>query len=205
MTDLLNPGNFDFFARYLLAGFIVIWTRSVFVVGERPKLAEMVVEAVVLSLVTQLAATAIGGLWSLFRAPLDATRATFLLEVLILPAMIGAAFGLSLSRGWNRAVLRRLSMPVQNPIRRAYDFAFLQNATEGFVIVTYADGTKVYGYFGEYSLAASGADRGDLYLERIYDKGEDGQWYESSPPRGALLILDDLRSIEFLDPERGET
>lgn len=205
MTDLLNPGNFDFFARYLLAGFIVIWARSIFVVGERPRLAEMFVEAVVLSLVNQLAATAIGWLWSLLLPPLDAPKETFLLEVLILPAIIGAVFGLSLSRGWNRAVLRRLSMPVQNPIRRAYDFAFLQNSTEGFVIVTYSDGTKVYGYFGEFSLAASGPDRGDLYLERIYDVDEDGQWYESSPPRGALLILEDLRTIEFLEPDRGET
>lgn len=205
MTDLLNPGNFDFFARYLLAGFIVIWVRSAFVMGERPRLGEMIVEAVVLSLVNQLAFTVLDWLWSLALPPMDVPKTSFLFEVLVLPALLGVAFGLSLSRGWNRALLRRLSMPVQNPIRRAYDFAFLQNRSEGFVIVTYADGTKVYGYFGEFSLAASGQDRGDLYLERIYDIGEDGQWYESSPPRGALLILDDLRSIEFLDPERGET
>ena len=55
MVDLIDPANFDFFARYLLSGLIVIWIRSTFVNAERPKLTEMVVEAVILSLVNQLA------------------------------------------------------------------------------------------------------------------------------------------------------
>ena len=92
-------------------------------------------------------------------------------------------------------------MPVQNPIRRAYDFAFLQHDIEGFVILTYDDGTKVYGYFGENSLAASDPERSDIYLERLYDVDDSGQWYEKTPPRGGLLKLDGMRSLEFLEPE----
>ena len=202
MVDLINPANFDFFARYLLSGLIIIWIRSTFGTAERPKLTEMVVEAVILSLVNQLAFVVLSEAALLLPFYLSlSTRFLFLVEALLLPACLGLLFGYSLSAGWNRAILRRLSMPVQNPIRRAYDFAFLQNDVEGFVILTYDDGTKVYGYFGENSLAASNPERSDIYLERLYDVDETGQWYEKSPPRGGLLNLDRLRSLEFLEPE----
>lgn len=190
--------TFDFFARFVLAGFIVIWTRSAFVMGERPRLAEMAVEAVLLSLFNQL----VFQLATLGMAHLPLTlpppRVLLLLEVVALPALIGTAFGLSLSRGWNRAILNRLSMPVQNPIRRAHDFAFMRNATETFVIVTYADGSRVHGFYGQNSLASNDPARSDLYLERLYAVSEDGQWYEQAPPRSALLTLASVRSIEFL-------
>ena len=202
MTELIDPSNFQFFARYLLAGLIIIWVRGNFAVGERPRLSEMAVEAVVLSLVNQLTAQLLAWTAGALGVPKPPAELAFFTEVLVLPALLGLVFGLSLSKGWSQAVFRRLSMPVQNPARRAYDFAFTFNEIEGFVIVTYEDGTKVYGYYGENSLAANDPDRSDLYLERIYELDEDGQWFEQTPPRGALLSLKSLRSIEFLEPER---
>jgi Family of unknown function (DUF6338) len=203
MIDLISPTNFDFFARFLLAGLIIISIRSRFVVGERPRLAEMLVEAVILSLINQLAFALIASLLSFLVPNLTIpSRLAFFLEVLALPVLLGSLFGWNLSQGWNQSLLRRLSMPVQNPTRRAYDFAFTQNVTEGFVILTYVDGTVVYGYYGENSLAASDPQRSDIYLERLYDVGADGQWFEKTPSRGALLMLDGIRSIEFLEPER---
>ena len=168
MVELIDPANFDFFARFLLSGLIIIWIRSTFVNAERPKLTEMVVEAVILSLVNQLAFVVLSEIAFLIPLPFSfSTGFLFLIEALLLPACLGLLFGYSLSAGWNRAILRRLSMPVQNPIRRAYDFAFLQHDIEGFVILTYDDGTKVYGSFGENSLAASNPERSDIYLERL--------------------------------------
>ena len=202
MVDLINPTNFEFFARYLLSGLIIIWIRSSFVNAERPKLTEMVVEAVILSLVNQLAFILLSELALFIRWPFHLSAPfVLLLESLLLPACLGLLFAYSLSAGWNRAILRRLSMPVQNPIRRAYDFAFLQNDIERFVILTYEDGTKVYGYFGENSLAATNPERSDIYLERLYDVDDSGQWYEKTPSRGGLLNLTGMRSLEFLEPE----
>lgn len=202
MVELINPGNFDFFARFLLAGLIIIWLRSAFAVGERPRLSEMVIEAVVLSLVNQLIFQTIIWLLPTLDVAVPTGRPALLAEVLVLPTLLGLIFGWSLSRGWNRAILRRLSMPIQSPRRRAYDFAFTVHEVEGFVIVTYEDGSRIHGYYGENSLAANDSERSDLYLERIYEVQEDGQWYEKAPPRGALLSLNGLRSIEFLEPER---
>ena len=51
---LLNPGNFDFFTRFFLAGFIFYSVRSLDVLGEKPKATETVFESVVLSLLNQL-------------------------------------------------------------------------------------------------------------------------------------------------------
>lgn len=205
MTQLLSPATFEFFARYLLAGYVVILVRSRFILGVRPKPAELVVEAVILSLINQLAlmllrlgASATPGIPALPDIP---TQADLTFEVVVLPTLIGLALGWNLSRGWNNAVLRLLSMPVIRPVQRAYDFAFGQGRPPGLVIVTYDDGTVVRGLFGGGSLAASDPERSDIYLERLYSQDESGQWQEMSPGRSGLLSLKGVRSIEFLDPQ----
>jgi Family of unknown function (DUF6338) len=208
MADLIDPSNFDFFARYILAGLIIISIRARFIVGERPRLPDMLVEAVILSLLNQLIFLGITFILNRFIVfgwwvSLD-SRAPFFVEVALFPTVLGSVFGWNLARGWNDALLRRLSMPTQNPVRRAYDHAFAHDRRDKFLILTYADGTIIYGFFGENSLAASDGNRSDIYFERIYDVGQDGQWSEKSPPRGALLSLEGMRSIEFLEPERAD-
>ncbi|QEW19159.1 hypothetical protein LA6_001341 [Marinibacterium anthonyi] len=202
MSNLLSPDTFDFFAKYLLAGFIIISVRSRFVVAERPKAAETIFEAVILSLINQvlfllawplcmkslaLAGIPIGERWPFFA------------EILLLPALLGMIAGWNLSFGWNHALLRRLSMPVEHPTRRAYDYAFTHDRPAGFVILTFTDGTQVFGYYGSNSLAANDSGRSDIYLERLYDVDEAGQWAEKSVGRSAFVSLSGIRSIEFLD------
>ena len=202
MNALITPANFEFFARYLLAGFLIISIRSRFVIGERPKVSEALVEAVILSLINQLvftvAITIVDLVHSVSGVP---ERLLFFIEVLATPTAIGLLLGWNLARGWNGALLRRLAMPVQNPVRRAYDHAISVTPTERFVIPTFADGTKVYGLYGENSLAATDAARSDIFLERLYDVAADGQWFEQIPARSALIVLEGLRSLEFLEPE----
>jgi hypothetical protein len=212
MLDFISPSNFDFFARYFLAGFIIFSVRSRYVLGEKPKATEVVFESVVLSLLNQLAfiviAPSVGYASSLLPDRLVHVieaifggRTSFFIEILVLPALLGVIFGANLRRGWNSAILRRLAMPIVHPTRRAYDFAFGDNRSESFVIVTYADGTLVYGYFGPNSLAASDGERSDLYLERLYDVQDDGTWVATSPPKSALLMLREFRSVEFIQAQ----
>jgi len=59
-TQLLAPDTFEFFARYLLAGYVVIIVRARWVAGLRPKTAEQIVEAVLFSLIVQAVAGACG-------------------------------------------------------------------------------------------------------------------------------------------------
>ena len=203
MSPLFGPETFEFFARYVIAGFVLWSVRSRYIAGERPRNAEVFLEVVVLSLVNQLVFVGLSGLVAAL-LPKDAAvnlsaDLALLLEVLLLPIILGIAFGVNLRRGWDRAVLRRLAMPVQNPVRTGYDFAFAERARPGFVIVTFQDGREVRGYFGTNSLASSDADRRDIFLERVYDIDQDQEWREPVPPRSAYLSLADVRSIEFLD------
>jgi len=212
MFDLLSPTNFDFLARFFLSGFILYSVRSRYVLGDRPTATEIVFESVVLSLINQLVFQAaalalsllcLAGHWCAGALSLSGLgRIPFFIEVLVLPALLGIAFGIALRNGWNSALLRRLSMPIVHPTRQAYDFAFGENRTPCFVIVTYADGTAISGYFGTSSLASSASERGDIYLERLYDV-RNGEWTPTEPPKSALLMLRDLRSIEFIEPTRG--
>lgn len=209
MLDFLSPSNFDFFARFFLSGFIIFSVRSRYVLGEKPKATEVIFESIILSLLNQLVflilAPSVSYLSGFLPVALIQTtsalsggRTAFFAEILVLPALLGVLFGAVLRRGWNSAILRRLAMPVVHPTRRAYDFAFGDNRQESFVIVTYADGTTVFGFVGADSLAASDGERSDLYLERLYDVREDGTWVATIPAKSALLVLRDLRTIEFI-------
>lgn len=204
MQNLFSPETFEFFARYLLAGFVIISTRSWYVVGEKPKPADVFFEAVILSLVNQMVFLALqaGMLW-LFAAtePVLPGRLWFFVEVLMLPALLGFLSAANLIRGWKTAFLPRLFMPLERPARTAYDYVFSRQSDPCMVILTYEDATVVHGYFGPNSIAASDPSHGDLYLERLYFVDERGQWIEADPPRGALLSLTSLRSLEFLTDE----
>ena len=207
MQTLLNPATFEFFATYLLAGYIVIIVRSRFVIGLQPKPAELVIEAVVFSLINQLLASLLGQLFTWF-GPSELILvlagqqdALFFGKVLVLPTLLGLLLGYNLSAGWKNAVLRRLSLPIVHPVQRAHDFAFGVDRTTGFVLVTYFDGTSIAGLFGERSLAATDNDRSDLFLESLYTIAEDGQWAEATPKRSALINLAQVRTIEFFESE----
>lgn len=210
MADFIDPENFEFFARYFLAGFILASVRSRYVLGERPRAAEFIFESVILSLLNQMVFLFLVFLATILceilvpdtagiLAWMSATRVPFFLETLALPVMLGLFLDLALRRGWSEAVLRSLAMPIIHPTRRAFDFAFGDITTKRFVIVTYADGTVVYGFFGANSLTSSDPANRDIYLELLYDV-VDGVWRPTMPPKSALLLLRDLRSIEFIEP-----
>lgn len=211
MTDLLRPETFEFFARYLLAGFIVISVRSRLTASRPPKPGEILLDAVVLSLINQV--LYVGGRSLLENARLldiapqtaasGINTLSFYIEILVCPVLLGIVIGRLAGSGSVGFVLRRLSMPGTHPIAEAYDFAFASGQQKGFVILSFMDGTVIYGYFGDQSLAASDENRSDIYLESLYTVEQD-QWTLANPPRAAWISLDGVRSIEFLKPEEAE-
>ena len=208
MQPLLSPETFEFFARFLLAGFVMLSVRSRFVATQRPKPSEAVLDAVVLSLVNQavfqLIASLLGLLpvqWIARVEPLTASRFPLFFEVLVLPTLLGLFFARTAGSKFANGFLRKLSMPGTHPVARAYDHAFAQHSGPSFVILTFNDGLVIYGYFGEQSLAATDPDRSDIYLERLYTLSKDGRWVEADPARGVWVSLSELRLIEFIYPE----
>lgn len=206
-AGLFTPENFEFFARYVLAGFILMTVRGAFLSGKRPKPTEVVLDSIFLSLINQLLFLVLvsAAEWTSAKAGQmpspSGARALFFAEVVVLPSLLGLLWGVALARSWGQATFRRLLAPNLRPEERAYDYAFLRQAGPSFVIVTFKDGTQVFGYFGRRSLAATDERRSDMYLERLYSV-RDGGWIETETPRLALLMIDDVRSIEFI-PEGG--
>lgn len=201
MGQLLTPETFEFFARYLVSGYIVIAVRARFVTGFRVKSAELVIEAFIFSLINQTIFLFSVWAWTWTTLPPPSGQVAFYLEILVLPTLVGALLGYNLAQGWNNALLRRLSAPILHPAEKAHDFAFGHNRPPSFVIITFEDDVVIRGYFGENSLAATDATRSDLFLERLYVEGENGQWVEQTPGRSGLISLNGMRSIEFLDEE----
>jgi len=212
VPDIFKPDTFEFFARYFLAGFIFASVRARYVIGEKPASSDVIYEAIILSLLNQVIFQAFTSLadWLRPEPPLNSVvlwlyqsgeHFSFQLETLLLPGTLGLLSGMVLRAEWNTPILTRLAMPIVHPTVRAYDYAFGDITTDRFVIITYTDGTLIYGYFGENSLASSAADRGDIYIERLYDL-VDGVWTPTAPPKSALVILKDVRSIEFIEPRR---
>lgn len=143
MTNLLSPDTFEFFARYLLAGYVVIFVRSAFILGLRPKPTELLIEAVILSLIAQLLVfgVEVAHEWSDLNLkenlpgwllkPSEVLKLT--IGVLFVPALLGILLGLFLQSNWRNGILRRLSLPVVHPVRKAHDFAFGHDRQPGYV------------------------------------------------------------------------
>jgi len=53
LPELLRPETSEFFASFLLAGFVMLSVRSRFVPIQRPRPSEAILDAVVLSLINQ--------------------------------------------------------------------------------------------------------------------------------------------------------
>ena len=200
MPDIFDPNTFEFFARYLLAGFVFLSVRARFIQGERPAPAESMIEAVILSLINQAIFLLLTG-WISAPVLTQQYPATLRLmaEVILLPAVTGTVFGWLINRTYMPDGLRRLFMPFSKPVSHAYEHAFARLDGPSFILVAYLDGREVYGYFGQQSMASSDLAGGGLFIERLYLVDLGGTWSEVVPKRSAWITLSGARSIEFFE------
>lgn len=201
MEDLLKPETFAFFAHFLLSGYVFLLTTSAFVAHARPKPAEMLVEAVVLSLLNRLVLLVTFEWWGPIAAGPDFSPLLLALQTVGQPVILGLAVGLLARRGRMPRVLYRVLQPASEADRGALRFALERMRSAGFLIVTLRDGPTVYGYFGRSSLAEIDKSNGGIYVERLYSVGDDLAWTEVEPRRGCWLALSEIRSIELIPRE----
>ena len=200
MGQLLTPETFEFFARYLLAGFVFMSARSRFVAGERPRINETLVESLILSLINQMVALlTFAGATQDWSAANPSLR--LFLEVVVQPAFLGLLTGWLSVRNWLPAGLRRLIMPAVRPVLPAVDYAFDRLEAPAYVILTFEDGRQVFGFFGSASMVSTDTENGGMFIEDIYSVSGDGVWTPADPGRGAWVAMSRLRSIEFIGSE----
>lgn len=202
----------DLYARFVLAGYVILTIRNLYIATDRASLAEIVVDIFLLSLINQMvwlilryvgtgiqsAAIAASTKPDYFRGNLFSHPVLLFLETVVLPVCIGAAFGYFLRIGTGKKIARRLAMPIIGPTPRAYDHVFSRRSP-CFVILSFDQDRTIYGYFGPDSLAGRDAGRSEIFLERLYVVQSDGGWIETVPHRSALINLTGLRAIEFIE------
>jgi hypothetical protein len=125
----------------------------------------------------------------------------FYLGVLALPAVLGLGSGWLLSRDWIPQGFRRFALPFAKPAEDAFEVAFLEVRGPSLLIISFADGRQVLGYFGDRSFVGGERATSGIFLERLYILDEAGYWMAAEPARSAWVSLTDARSIEFVTPE----
>lgn len=85
-----------------------------------------------------------------------------------------------------------------DPTPRSWDFAF-GGIEPCYVRVQLTDGTFMGGWYGSGSFASSYPEPLDLFIERAYKMGADGEFDgELTGTRGIYVRCADVRSVEFL-------
>lgn len=86
-----------------------------------------------------------------------------------------------------------------DPTPSAWDFAFANRETGGWVRVQTPEGDWVGGFYGGSSFASSHPDPREIYLETGYAMKADGTFSgEVSAPGGIYIRCDDARLVDFI-------
>lgn len=215
ILDLFDPANVGVFARFVVAGYLILSIRNAYVLNDRAALSEVSLDILLYSLLNQMVWVVVvyvaGGVQRAiiaassqpqhFQGQLGPTT-VLLLETLVLPLILGGLLGYALRHGAGAKVAARLAMPMVGSTKRTYDAVFSSFVRPGYIVITLEDETVANGYFGTKSHAGRDPARSEIFLEEIFSIGDNGQWQPFSPPRSALISLAKLRSIEFIDYPR---
>lgn len=115
---------------------------------------------------------------------------------LLLPLVLGLVLGVTSRANWVGRALSKLGFLTVSALPSAWDYQFGRIARGSYVIVTLKDGTRFAAEFGEKSFAGD-ADAKDLYLQKTYSIGDDGDWSEKPGSGGIWLRGDEILSVEF--------
>ncbi len=111
------------------------------------------------------------------------------------PAIFGAILGLNARTDALRRILRFLGINPVHAVPTAWDWKFGRMG-EHLVIITLKDDTKFAGYCGRNSFMSSDPNERDLYVEKIYDWGENDKWLDNGE-HGLWVSSGELKSVEF--------
>lgn len=112
------------------------------------------------------------------------------------PIVLGAASGWLRRHEVVTQFLNSFGLRTVHPIPRAWDWHFSQERPY-WLQVTLKDGSRIYGFFGMRSFAASDPDRRDLYLEAQFRPLDNGEWAPLEDIGGVLIMADQIAAIEF--------
>lgn len=118
------------------------------------------------------------------------------LVMLLISILVGIIIGIANPIHIIYLLLGLMNVDVKDPVPTAWDYVLLNHANS-FIIITLSDNSKLRGWWGENSYAADASHGGDIYIEKIYDENENGEWIENKNSKGIYLSKGMVKMIEL--------
>lgn len=124
-------------------------------------------------------------------------------RIFILPALFGLILGILFILHFVVGYFNKIGVNILHPIPTSWDYVFA-NIDNSRLLVTLADGSTVYGYFGPNSFASSDPKEKDLYLEIVFKEDKEGGFKVDENHLGMLIKGSEISIIEFWADDEGE-
>lgn len=195
MTDIKSLEGVHLALAFMVPGLVATFIRTQFTTGRMPAPKDSLAAYFALSVFyLALVLPAVGYILEIRDAGYFRAAAWFGV-VFVGPALLGLLLGLNARHEFGRQLLRRLGLSTVHVMPTAWDWKFA-NAVPQWVMVTLKDGTCFSGFYSGHSFASSDPAERDLYIEQVYDVGNDNKW---TPKAGCSVLVapGEIRTIEF--------
>ena len=185
---------------FVVPGFVMSFVRSQFATGRPQKGTDQVLMYLTLSAINYAVFSWLVAILVVTDFPREHPFwAAFLWYVVILlgPAALGAALGIAIQRDLLRPLFAKLRLQPVHIVPTAWDYQFGRLREAHWVLVRLKDGSTVAGFFGPSSFASSDPEERDVFIEQVYRIDENEAWHRMSEGHGALVLGDEIRSVEF--------
>ena len=123
------------------------------------------------------------------------------LLLFLVSIILGIVIGLVKQNKCINKLLACVNIRTITSVPSAWDDIFSKQYT-GFIIVTLIDGTIIKGLIHEHSIV--GDEIKDLYLEKLYYKKGNNEWYHDRMNAGVYIAKNQISRIEFLKETNNE-
>ena len=195
MADLPNPTEIASLASMLAPGLIISTIRTRAITGSVPDIKDRLVSYALISTAYFAVTTPLFDVsWGVETPNWLAS----LLQNFILPIIVGIALAYIYQWQWTYQLAERFKLHVAHHLPAAWDYVFEGMPADTFVLATLVDGTQVAGKMTKDSFASSSKEERDLFIQEVWEIGEDGgEWTPLNPPRGILLCGKNVKFVEI--------
>jgi hypothetical protein len=180
----------------LTPGLIIFFIRSRFTTGRIPPHAEAILSYLTVSIIYYALALPFIEYVLTFTEPGYRKAFAWITLVIVGPAVCGLSLGVIVQKGIGQKVLKFFGLRVVHVMPTAWDYKFGYMPAQ-WVLVTLKNGIRFGGFYARDSLASSNPQERDIFIEQVYDIGDDEGWTARTRDAGLLIKGDEISTINF--------
>jgi hypothetical protein len=204
VTEVKSLEQLSLILGTIVPGLIILYVRAQFLTGRLGPHKDALLSYFTLSIIYLAVVEAATSLVTGSRLPLYEQTPYWLPIMLGGAAGFGVLVGLNASLGLTRRIAGKIGLRLPHVMTSAWDWKF-QRLPECMLTVTLRDGSKIAGWCGgKHSFVGSDPANRDIYIEQVYEIGEDGNFGLLHPGRGIYISSGEIRLIEFVPKQSRE-